>query len=153
MSSILASLRTLSEEDQELLYQAPAIVTVLVAGADQHIDQREQALAQKLVNYRTFTADSILHDYYEEANSRFEGSLQELMAAWSPETGQRAMSQLLEEVGEVLLQLPEDHSEALKESLRSFAKKVAEADGGFLHMGGISAAERSVLDLKELDVE
>ncbi len=150
MSSITSSISKLSEEDQELLFQAPAVVTILIAGADKDIDKKEEIRARKLVNYRTFTSDLFLHDFYEEVHKRFDRSIKELLAAWSPETGQRAMSNALADIGQVMARLPENHAEALKTSLRSLATKVAEADGGFLHMGGISREERELLDLKEL---
>ena len=151
MSTILSSIGKLSDEDQDLLYKAPAIVTIMIAGADKDIDKKEEIRARKLVNYRTFTSDLFLHDYYEAVNSRFEHDFHELLAAWSPETGAKAMSNALAEVGKVVAKMPEDHAESLKTSLRSLATKVAEADGGFLHMGGISIEERELLDLKELD--
>lgn len=150
MSSILSSISSLSEDDQALLHKAPAVVTVLIAGADKDIDKKEEMRARKLVNYRTFTSDIFLHDFYESANDSFEGTMAELLAAWSPETGLQAMSNILGEIGAILAKLPSDHAEALKSSLRSLATKVAEADGGFLHMGGVSAEERALLDLKEL---
>lgn len=150
MSSILSSINTLSEDEQNILYKAPAVVTIMIAGADKDIDKKEEMRARKLVNYRTFTSDIFLHDYYETVNDLFEGHMNELMAAWSPETGAEAMSNALSEVGTVMAKLPEDHAAHLKDSLKSLAKKVAEADGGFLHMGGISAEERQLLDLKEL---
>ncbi|MDP5168741.1 MAG: hypothetical protein NWR72_00730 [Bacteroidia bacterium] len=150
MSSILSSINSLSDEDQTLIFKAPAIVTVLIAGADQEIDKKEELQARKLVNYRTFTSDPFLQGYYEEVSEQFGDNLEELMAAWSPETGVQAMSNSLREVGAAIKQLPEDHAGILKESLRSLAKKIAEADGGLFHMGGINADERHLMDLSEL---
>lgn len=150
MSSILSSINSLSEDDQDLLFKAPVVVTILIAGADKDIDKKEEMRARKLVNYRTFTSDIFLHEFYEAAHQVFDGNMADLMAAWSPETGQEAMSNALTDIGTVVAKLPADHAESLKGSLRSLATKVAEADGGFLHMGGVSAEERALLNLKEL---
>lgn len=150
MSSILSSISTLSEDDQDLLFKAPAVVTILIAGADKDIDKKEEMQGRKLVNYRTFTSDIFLHEYYEAAHQVFDANMTDLMSVWTPETGPESMSKALTDIGTVVAKLPEDHAESLKSSLRSLATKVAEADGGFLHMGGVSAEERAVIDLKEL---
>ncbi len=150
MSSILPSLKALSEEEQELILKAPAVVTVYIAGADNKIDRREEQRAAQIVQYRTFTSDVFLHDYFELVNKHFGAHMEELIAAWSPETGEASLRMVLEEVALILKKLPAEKATALRQSLRSLAKKVAESDGGFLHMGGISSEERKLIDLEML---
>lgn len=123
MSSILSSINSLSEDDQDLLFKAPAVVTIFIAGADKDIDKKEEMRARKLVNYRTFTSEIFLHEFYEAANQVFDGNMADLMAAWSPETGQEAMSNALTDIGTVVAKLPSDHAEALKAAFAVLRRK------------------------------
>lgn len=141
----------LTEKEVELLAMAPAKVTVLIAGADNDIDKNETEWASKLVRFRTFTSDERLHDYYELVNARFETDLEGLTATWSADTTQAEMLDKLSELKAVLAKMDDTYAGLVKESLRSLAKHVAKASGGFLGMGGISKAEGELLDLAMLD--
>ncbi|MEO0898052.1 MAG: hypothetical protein AAFY71_16705 [Bacteroidota bacterium] len=141
----------LNEEEVSLLAKAPALVTVLVAGADQEIDKKEINWANKLVNFRTFTADEKLHDYYELVNADFEETLNQLVSEWTAESGQAAVNEQLSLLKPILAKVDDDYAILLKESLRSMAKHVAKASGGFLGMGTIDGNEEKVLSLDMLD--
>lgn len=140
----------LSEAEKDLLLLAPAMVTVLIAGADDDIAKRETERAAKLVHYRTFTADFALHDYYEAVNARFRADLEALLKTWTPQEGQTALSARLEQTEAALAKIDANFAAELRKSWRSLAKKVAEAEGGVFHMGGISKAELKLVDLPML---
>ncbi|MCI4667630.1 MAG: hypothetical protein MRZ79_05665 [Bacteroidia bacterium] len=141
----------LSQEEVELLAMAPANVTVLIAGADNDIDKNETEWASKLVRFRTFTSDERLHDYYELVDARFEGDLNTLVADWSAEESQAKLTASLAQLKDILAKVDDSYSAILKESLRSLAKHVAKASGGFLGMGGITREEGELIDLDMLD--
>lgn len=141
---------SLTETEAILLYQAPAVVTVLIAGADSTIDEEETEWASKLVNYRTFTSDPLLHEYYEHVEAQFEGNIAHLVSNWSPENGTQALSERLASALPVLDKLDEEFAALLKKSWRSLAKKVAEASGGLLGFGSIGAAEKALISLPML---
>ncbi|MEM7655875.1 MAG: hypothetical protein AAF399_07085 [Bacteroidota bacterium] len=147
----IPSFASLTVDEQHLLFKAPALVAVLVAGADEQIDEKEEALAQKLVSYRTFTSETQLHDYYEVVNEQFETALGEAMQAWKANGGNGHLSSMLAGVNPILPKLDAAYAKLLKDSWRSYARKVAEASGGFLGMGSVSKEELQVVDLPMIE--
>lgn len=139
----------LSTQEIDLLLTTPALVTVLIAGADQNIDKKEKDWAAKLVHYRTFTTDArLLHTYYEEVSPRFEADLNGLVDGWNPESSPAKITESLSSLNEILSKIDAEYADLLKDSWRSLAKKIAEASGGFLGFGSIDSAELKVIDLE-----
>ena len=141
----------LTDQEIEFLSSAPAIVTILIAGADNDIDKNETDWASKLVRFRTFTSDESLHDYYELVDARFEGDLAELQANWSADATQEELIGRLGSLKPIFAKMDDKYAGLLKDSLRSLAKHVAKASGGFLGMGGINREEGALIDLDLLD--
>lgn len=138
----------LSSSDSDLLLKTPALVTVLVAGADQNIDKKEKDWAAKLVHYRTFTTETRhLHEYYEAVQERFEDDLNQLVANWNGEQSAAQITEQLTGLNDVLPQLDTEVADMLKDSWRSLARKIAEASGGFLGFGSVDENELKVIDL------
>lgn len=140
----------LNESEINLLLKAPALVTLLIAGADNDIDDKEKSLGEKLVNYRTFTSDTKLHEYYEEVNQGFETQLSALIDAWKPGSGSEIATEL-SSLNPILSKLDATYADMLKASWRSLAKKVAEADGGFVGFGSISKEESQLIGLSMIE--
>jgi len=140
----------LSEEEVNFLAKCPAVVTVLIAGADQHIDNSEKNWATKLVHYRTFTSDPLLNEYYRRVEEHFEENLSELLEKWDPSNAEESLSQELANAKPILEKLDDEYAEMIRKSWRSLAKKVAEASGGLLGFGSINAAEEHLIDLPML---
>ena len=136
----------LSESEVELLVEAPALVTVLIAGADSSIDKKEKAWGKKLVSYRTFTSDTKLHDYYERVDEGFEATLNQLVDSWTPES-QETIAAKLAQVNDILPKLDEVFANLLKDSWKSLARKVAEASGGLIGFGSVNADEARLIEL------
>lgn len=143
----IPSFASLTSEEQHLLFRVPALVAVLVAGADDNIDKKEEALAEKLVGYRTFTEDHQLHNYYEQIHVEFDADLKEALAAWHSKGGNDYISAELAKVNDITPKLEAAYAELLKNSWRTYARKVAEASGGFLGFGSVSKDELQVVDL------
>ncbi|MEL6135281.1 MAG: hypothetical protein AAFR59_18140 [Bacteroidota bacterium] len=140
----------LTEQEQNQLLLAPSMVTVLVAGADQNIDKKEKDWATKLVQFRTFTSHTKLHDYYEAVDARFSQDLESLTANWNAETTETHLTTELGKVGEILPKIDASIASELRDSLRSLAGHVAKASGGFLGMGGVDGDEARIMKLEML---
>jgi hypothetical protein len=140
----------LTSEETEQLLRAPAMVTLLIAGADEQIDKREENWATKLVRYRTFTAEAELQAYYEMVDQRFEQQLSTLIAEWEAGDSTKVAAQLAE-TKPVLAKLDTRYAKLLKQSWRTLAKKVAKASGGLVGFGAVDSEERKVVDLPMLD--
>lgn len=141
----------LSAEETESLLQAPAMVTILIAGADDNIDKKEKNWAAKLVQYRTFTSEVKLHAYYEAVQARFEADLDALEEKWSTDSGTENLTAQLASLNGSLAKIDSEIAGLLTDSWRSLAKKVAEASGGILGFGSVEEAERALIGLPMLD--
>ena len=141
----------LTTDETVQLIEAPAVVSVLIAGADENIDKQEKGWATRLVHYRTFTSDPKLHEYYEEVNASFEERLGQFVDEWEAKTTEANMIAKLEALKPVLAKIDAGYADLLKDSWRSMAKKIAEASGGFIGFGSVDSNESRLLGLSMLD--
>lgn len=146
----IQALQALTSEETQRLLQAPAVVTVLIAGADQRIEKREANWAIKLVQYRTFTAEKELQPYYEQVAKGFEDDLTRLTDQWQPSQNEE-LANSLAQLKPSLAKLDPRYAKLLKQSWRTLAYKVAEASGGLVGFGAVDSDERRVIDLPMLD--
>ncbi|GAB4429091.1 MAG: hypothetical protein OHK0039_47690 [Bacteroidia bacterium] len=137
---------TLAESEVGELLKAPARITVLISAADGTVHSKETEWARKLVGYRAFTAHVKLHDYYEAVQTHFDAELQQLIAHWSGESTALISGQLAD-LQPILAKLEPEVADLLRESWRSLARRVAEAEGGLLGFGTVNKEEQSLVDL------
>ena len=145
------SFNALSDSDRAALIAAPACITILIAGADRKIDDKEKNWASKVVNYRTFTSDPMLNPYYTMVKERFSEDLNDCLKRWTAETGEAMMKSDLADLNPILKKLDAEFAEHLKTSWRSLAKEVAEASGGFLGIGSVSSEEKRLMELDMIE--
>lgn len=143
----------LSPNQYKDLKDAIAYITVLVAGADGHIDSQELNWAEKLTNIRSYAKPDLLNEYYDDVHSTFHDDLKQLIDHMPSETSTR--EELIEEklkgINTILPLLPNKHAHMLYLSLKSFAEHVAKASGGFMRFATISSHERKWIDLPMID--
>lgn len=142
----------LSQEEIDQLVQAPAKIALLIAAADQDIDEKETEWAKKLVHYRSFSSEPLLFKYYEMVDQDFENHLTQLEAAYADQPGQLVpqLSEQLAALNPILQKVAAtdpDYAQALRKSWRSLAKRVAEASGGLLGFASINKEEEKLIDL------
>lgn len=149
MSITIQYFSGLSEQEAEILLKVPARITVLVAGADGNIANGEIEMGEKLVNYRTFTSEVILHNYYEAVKVTMEDDLNEAVDAYvdGPVETLNQLIEDLKQVNPILPKLDAEYRKVLVDSWRSLAKKVAESQGGLFGYGSIDEAERKLISL------
>ncbi len=148
---MIPEIQQLSEEEKDLLYKSPLLVTILIAGADDNIDkdERESALLSTTFNYQTFVEEPSLENFYKEVTKNFMGKLNKMIKTLPPDANSRnpVISVELEKLNEVLPKLDNEFAQLFYESLRSLAHHVAKASGGFMGMGSISSDEKEWVDL------
>lgn len=144
----------LPKEELELLLDAPALVTVLIGGADGDLDEKEVAWGKKLTQIRADREDSFLQDYYEDVNENFKKSLVKIVEKFPPvidaEENCKAIATELEKLNAIYKKLDKNFVNALNKSLRSFAQQIAEASGGVLGFGSESYEEEQWINLSML---
>jgi hypothetical protein len=146
-------LRRLSEEEKEQLFEIPALITLLIAGADNNIQREEITWASAVVNYRTITGDELLFTYYDEVNVRFDPAVDSLLEKCPTGLNERTvyLEKELKKVNPVLSKLDKLFKDSLVKSWRSLAKQVARATGGILGVGAISSQEEELIGLHFFD--
>ena len=143
----------LSDTEKNELLQAIPAITILIAGADDEIDQEETDWAKKLTNIRSFANNEELHDYYHEVGLSFDSNLDKLLATSANTPAERTVqfSDKLSSLNPILAKLDDKIAYLLYKDFVSFAKHVATASGGFLRFGAISSAEKKLIPLTMLD--
>lgn len=146
-------LTKLSQEEREQLYDAIPMITVLIAGADGEISEKEKAWAQKVTHIRGFEGPERIQGFYEEVESRFEQRVEKLINTLPVDTEKRnaELTEKLAAVNPIMNKLGYVLHKQLHRSFLSFAKHVARADGGFLGVFAIDKKEEDLIDLSMLE--
>lgn len=139
----------LSQEEQNILINAPAYVTILVAGADHNIAEKELEWATKLPIFRSKKEQSVLSDYYIAVEKIIDSKLQVLLSELPEDYVERnkVVSNELKKLNSILPKLNKDFAIELYKSLKSFAEQVARVSGGILGISAISTEEREMIKL------
>ncbi|MEZ4692415.1 MAG: hypothetical protein R3A12_20530, partial [Ignavibacteria bacterium] len=86
---MISEFKNLTEEESSLMLMAPALVTLLIAGAEGKVDQKETDWATKITHMRAGN-HTILQDYFQEVDQNFTDILNELIIAMPENTDERA---------------------------------------------------------------
>ena len=151
----IKALAALSEEEVKKVVEAPAVITVLIAAADDNIDEDETSWASKVVDYRKTIGDESLFDYYEASEEAFAEALSALLNEEVVGNQERLanMTAELEALNPILKKINRLYAQKLVNSWRSFAKQVAKASGGILGFGSVSKAEEALVDLDMIEIK
>jgi hypothetical protein len=136
----------LTISERELVFKAPLLVCILIAGADGKIDSKEVSEAIGIARDRDWVKAN-LNNYYREVSQDFEDKIKVLIQSYPHEPGPRneVISRELNALPPLWKKLGNDFSSALYASLRYVAQRIAMSSGGFLRK--ISPEEASLIDL------
>ena len=148
---MLKEFKDLTPAEQQLMFDAIPFIVLLVAGADDDIDEVEIAEAQRLADIRSFNNRGRIIAYYEKFESglaeRIQDMLKELPNALQPR--QNELVARLSLLNPILAILEEPFGFLYYKSFRTFAKHVAEAHGGFMRFMTVGPAEAEVIELSK----
>jgi hypothetical protein len=139
-------LAALSDSEKELLYKAPLLVCILLAGADGKIDDKEIDGAVHMVKQQHWVK-SALSGFFPEVAQDFEDKLKILIQAYPVEAHKRNQL-IIEELGtlnKILPKLTNDFKVAYYEMLIYLAHKIASSSGKF--WAKVSAEEAQLAKL------
>lgn len=144
----------LNDADKLHLIDAPVLITFLVAGSDNNLDQKERDWAERLVEFRAERNEPALLQYYsaveENWTARFEHQAKILLDFDVADLRNRYLSEELSKVNAILHTLPGDAGDVLYKSLKSFSRQVAQSSGGIFGIGSVSPAEGQWMNLPML---
>lgn len=120
----------LSSGERDLLYKAPALVSVLAACPHNDVNPARKKDAIKLAHLKTFTADPLLKPYYAEVEKGFEEQFETIARQYAPfdEEKRHRLQEEINRVNEVLARLNNDYARTLNRSLQGYANHVKRAD-------------------------
>ncbi len=144
---------TLRDDEIEIMQNAPAMVTILIAGADNHVDKDE---VRGAINYTAQASGQypVLSEFLEELKAGFKSTFTSQAAVMPKklEARQDMISTYLGQLNDILPKLDVDCAMEFYKFLLDLAKAVAGASGGILGMNKISKAEAKYLSLDMIEV-
>lgn len=151
---MISELKNLSQSEIDLLKKIPAMVTILIAGADDQISKSELKEAVNLTKIKQSKARKELLSYYQEVAPDFEKSLNDLLSTYPKDAEVRSKQVIegLERLNDILKKVDKDWAAQFVSSMKDIAKKVAEAAGGVFGYLSIGYEESKLIDLKMIKV-
>lgn len=145
---MVAELSKLSSSELELMYKAPLLVCILIAGADGDIDRKEIQKAIKIVQKKKNGDDSV-SVLFKELAKDFEDKLKVLEQGYPYEATQRTPLLIEELSGLNMLwsRVPSAFAKGYYDILLMLAQEVAASSGGLLGMKRIGAEEAKLVKL------
>lgn len=146
---MIPEFKNLNQEEMDVLINSPALITLLIAGADGKINEKEVDWGAKIAHFRALDEQSILQNYYLEVDKTFNEALKELSSKVPLDKDERIskINQELEKNNAIFKKLDSNFAKELYKSYLRLAKQVAKASGGIWGYGSISPEEQKQLDL------
>ncbi len=146
----------LTEEEVQLLLDAPAIITLLIGTADGNMDDKEIAAGLSSVIVRKESNDALLQPYYEAVDKNYDQRLFDFSNQYKDkEQRTQELSDVLAGLNDILAKVDPLFTTVLVKSLKSFAKEIAQASGGMAGIGlmAISNEEEHLISLPMITVK
>ena len=142
----------LSQAEIELMYQAPILVCILIAGADDHIDNREIKKALALTEKKQNRAKSHLLDFYKEVGEDFEDKLKIVIQGFPVQEEARTplLKQSLTQLNPILKKIDRNFANEFYKSLLEIASEIAKSSGGLLGLNSVGDEEAEHMGLSML---
>lgn len=140
----------LNPEEKELMLKVPAMITILIAGADDDIDEAEMSTATKILKYKSLVPENmIMEQYIKAVNLNFEDDVNSLLNDYPglAELRNPIIAKQLEKLNTIFPKLNPDFNLIFYKSIKRFAKSIAEASGGVFGFFSISGEEKYWLEL------
>lgn len=146
---MLREFNTLTPEERQLMYDAIPLITILVATADNELDEVELGEAQRLADIRSYNNRGRLNAFYEQIDEGLAERVREMYNAMPKgrEARDRHVFERLEKLNDVFPKIRPPYGYLYYDNFHSFARHIAQAHGGFLRYITIGPREAKVVDL------
>lgn len=147
---MIPEIEKLTVAEVELMHKAPMLVCILIAGADDHIDNKEVRHAIELTQKKQKRAKSHLLDFYREVGEDFEDKLRIVIQGFPHEVEERTplIVKSLTELNPILKKIDRNFSNEFYKSLREIASEIARSSGGLLGLQSIGTEESKFIELQ-----
>ncbi|PHI21836.1 hypothetical protein CEQ90_00685 [Lewinellaceae bacterium SD302] len=149
---MLKEFQNLNPTETAAMLDAIPNIVILVAAADDNMDEEELAAAQRLADIRSFAGSAKLSAYYETIDDTLVSRVKELYAGLPKELSAREaiLFERLAALEPIIAKLESPFDYLYSETFHTFARYVAEAHGGFLRFFTVGPKEAKVVDLPML---
>lgn len=143
----------LTQKEKALVMDAPALITIWIAGSDDNMDQQEIERGLDLMKWKKFRSRPDLQAYYEEVSKNFPGRLNAILRHLPQQKKERdaVVEQNLAQLNTVFPKFNREFAEQLYASYCEIAKRVAESSGGFLGYLSVNMDESKRIMLPMID--
>ena len=150
---MIPQFKNLNEDEKTALLDTPALIAVLIAGADNKIDEKEINYSEKLTHFRASDMESPLHLYYAEVDKYIADAIAQQVKTLPKDLIERQniISEELANLNEILPKLDKSFAIELYKSYLSFAKSVAKSSGGLWGYASITPEEERLLGLSRIN--
>ncbi len=146
---MLREFNTLTEGEQQLMFDAIPLIVILVGAADNVLDEVELTEAQRLADIRSYNNRGRLNAFYEKIDAGLSERIRQLYNGMQNGTEQREQFIIkeLSRLNQILPKLRAPYGYLYYHNFRTFARHIAEAHGGFLRFITIGPKEAKLVDL------
>lgn len=139
----------LTSAEIELMHKAPVLVSILIAGADGKIDNKEVKGAISLTEAKQKRTRSSLMEFYLEVGTDFEDKIRIVIQSLPSKVDKRTteIASMLTQLEPILKKLNQKIATEFYQSLREIATEIAESSGGVLGMKTIGEEEALLVNL------
>jgi len=140
----------LSTEETDIMFKAPFLIIILIAGADDKIDKHEMKQAIAISKLKLKRARRELVEYYNIVGQDFEDKLKIFIHDLPKDTGERneEISKELVKLNDIFPKLDKKFAVNFYESMKDIAVKIAESSGGVFGFMSVGYEESKVVDLQ-----
>jgi len=140
----------LSLEETDLMFKAPFLIIILIAGADDKIDKHEMKQAVAISKLKLKRARRELVEYYNIVGQDFEDKLKIFIHDLPKDTDERneEISKELAKLNDIFPKLDKKFAVNFYESMKDMAVKIAESSGGVFGFMSVGYEESKVMALK-----
>lgn len=146
---MIEEFKNLTQEEVEVMYKVPVLVSILIAGADNDIDRSEIRQAVSLSKIKQTKAREDLIDYYKEAGKDFEDKMKVMIQQYPARSEERnpLIIDELKKLNSILPKLNNNFAQEFYGSIKDIAKKIAESSGGLLGYMAVGYEESKLIAL------
>lgn len=149
---MLHQLRNLNQQEMDLLAAAPVWVMLLIACADQNIEEKEVNRGKEIIRIKSFAEKSDVRFIYSDLESQMDNIIDQSLKSLSADGEERMIfiSEKLEELNDVLAKIERSFAIQFYNSLRDLAIYVAQASDSFFGVISVNKEEKKYIKLPML---
>jgi len=140
----------LTSSEIDLMYRAPILACILIAGADDHVDDKEIKSSIELAEKKhKKLKGSPLAKFYLEVAEDFEDKLKIVLQQYPYEASKRNLmiTDELQSLNAILPKLDKSLASSFYKSIRDLALNTAESSGGLLGIKSVGDKEARLVEL------